>query len=214
MMLQRSAKEAGLDDKNLRTLQDITRPKLYPKFEWHSTGQKWEPGEPEPREDKTAVPSVYLINKTREIHHRLQASPFYVRPTQEVDVVRYGKRPHPVQPDVFILEHAGKRLNDGKYFPTELLCATGGAKLSMKELSALGGQSKEALTLEEMAAKELKRRREEREIQGDIDDDDEGNVSDIPPEEEEDEEVEDYAFNHYESEGDEDDDIGGGEPTF
>mmetsp|Transcript_21810 Transcript_21810/g.62111 ORF Transcript_21810/g.62111 Transcript_21810/m.62111 type:complete len:240 (+) Transcript_21810:104-823(+) len=219
LLLQRSAKEAGLDDKNLRSLQDITKPQLYPKFELHSSGQRRDQEDPDnAKAEKRSPSTVYLINKSREIHHRFQASPFHVRPTQEVDVVRYGKRPHPVQPDIAIMEHAGRRINNDSYFPTELLRTTGGAALSMKELNALDGSPKKAMSLEEIAANELKRRREERAARdGDSDneEEEEGNISDtIVHEEEEDEEVADYTINHYESEGEEEMDGGDGEATF
>jgi hypothetical protein len=39
LLLQRSAKEAGLDEGNLRGLQDITKPLLFPDYEWHSSGR-------------------------------------------------------------------------------------------------------------------------------------------------------------------------------
>ena len=38
LLLQRSAQEAGLDAGNLRSLQDITKPALFPDYEWHSNG--------------------------------------------------------------------------------------------------------------------------------------------------------------------------------
>jgi len=37
-LLKRSAAEAGLDDRHLKVLTDITQPPLYPAFLWHSAG--------------------------------------------------------------------------------------------------------------------------------------------------------------------------------
>jgi hypothetical protein len=41
-LLKRSAAEAGLDDRHLKVLSDITRPPLFPDFYWHSAGKYWE----------------------------------------------------------------------------------------------------------------------------------------------------------------------------
>jgi hypothetical protein len=206
LLLQRSAQEAGLDANNLRNLQDITKPKLYPDYQWHSTGHKWDPEEPvEPPAAKRSASTIYLINKTRELHHRFEQSPFYVRPTIESDVVRYGKRPRPVEPDISVLEHIPK-MADPDYMPPELLQKTT-TQLSMKELMATNGVPAKALTLEELAAQEVKRRREEAE--------EEGNLSDIEVEEDEEEdEVADYTANYYASDDDDGVDEGGDEATF
>lgn len=205
LLLQRSAQEAGLDANNLRNLQDITKPKLYPDYEWHSTGHKWDSEEPtiEPPAAKRSASTIYLINKSRELHHRFEQSPYYVRPTIESDVVRYGKRPRPVEPDISVLEHIPK-MADPDYMPPELLQKTT-TQLSMKELMATTAGvavPAKSLTLEELAAQELQRRREV------MDDQAEGNLSDIEVEEDEEEdEVADYTANYYAS----DDDDGGGD---
>lgn len=209
LLLQRSAQEAGLDANNLRNLQDITKPKLYPDYEWHSTGHKWDPEEPiEPPAAKRSASTIYLINKTRELHHRFEQSPYYVRPTIEYDVVRYGKRPRPVEPDISVLEHIPK-MADPDFMPPELLQKTT-TQLSMKELMATAGAPAKSLTLEELAAQELKRRREAMEAA------EEGNLSDIEVEEDEEEdEVADYTANYYASDDDDGGDDGGGdEATF
>jgi hypothetical protein len=197
-----------LDANNLRNLQDITKPKLYPDYEWHSTGAKWDPEEPvEPPAAKRSASTIYLINKTREIHHRFEQSPYYVRPTIESDVVRYGKRPRPVEPDISVLEHIPK-MADPDFMPPELLQKTT-TQLSMKELMATAGVPAKSLTLEELAAQELKRRREA------LDAEEEGNLSDIEVEEDEEEdEVADYTANYYASDDDEGGDEGGDEATF
>lgn len=41
-LLKRSAAEAGLDDRHIKVLTDITRPELFPDFLWHSNGQYWD----------------------------------------------------------------------------------------------------------------------------------------------------------------------------
>lgn len=223
LLLQRSAQEAGLDAGNLRNLEDITKPKLFPDYEWHSSGrQGHEPGDPaNPTASTSALPSpntiahnkrsastVYLINKSREMHHRFQNSPYYVRPTQEVDVVRYGKRPRPMEPDVAVLEHVGKTA-DPRYIPEELLQKIGDNQLSMKEMAKNNAPKK---TLEEMAAEELNRRQQAKDA---AEEGDEDELSDSPEQEDdEEEEVADYTANHFSSDDESAGDVGGDEATF
>jgi hypothetical protein len=216
LMLQRSAQEAGLDGSNLRSLQDITKPQLFPDYNWHSSGQLLGDAPPESTQAQKRSPStIYLINKSREMHHRFQTSPHYVRPTQEVDVVRYGKRPRPVEPDVAVLEDMGKKVAQAKYLPPELLQKTGIALLSMKELNASDslGPSK-VLTLEELATQELERRRREAATAEGEDGDGDENSDDAQEQDEEEEEVADYTTNYYESEDESDGGGDGGEATF
>jgi hypothetical protein len=210
LLLQRSAQEAGLGATSLKNIQDITRPQLFPDYEWHSSGRQLnQPQTASTRsEQQKAASTVYLIRKSRDIHHRFQNSPCYVRPTQEVDVNRYGKRERPLDPDVFFLSQIGKGA-DPRFFPPELL----------KTDSAFAGDgndgfSKKKLTLEEMAAVEMKKRRAAAE------DGEDGEDGDLPIQEEDEveEEVDDYITNYYAS----DDDSGGeggdgeegGEVTF
>jgi hypothetical protein len=178
-MLQRSAKEAGLDH-NLRTLQDITRPRLFPDYEWHSDGHirrhvsfvndeteemsmamsstKSNPNKPPTTTSTTAATiaarasSVYLINKSREIHQRFQSSSYYVLPTLEADVVRYSHQQqqlkqssssktyrnhdHPQRQQhsfedancMYVIEQMGRAANP-KYVPPELLKVSDGITL-------------------------------------------------------------------------------------
>jgi hypothetical protein len=212
LFMQRSAQEAGLDAGNLRNLHDITKAKLFPDFEWHSSGRRGHDELPEGAAASTGTvrnkaSTVYLINKSREIHDRFQNSPFFVRPKQEVDVVRYGKRPRPLEPDIFVLEHMGQAA-DERWMPKELLQKTGQGQKSMKELSGQNEDGpKKELTLEEMAAQELKRRQQAAEPEEGDD------LSDaVIVEEEEDEEADDYMIDHYES--DDESDGGGEEPTI
>lgn len=225
-MLQKSAQEAGLDAGNLRNLQDLTKPKLFPDYEWHSrgtVGHDLEPVDPEgeqvivtqkaPTAAKRSPSTVYLINKSREMHHRFQNSPFYVRPTQEVDVVRFGKRPRPMEPDINVLEHIGKTA-DSRFIPEELLEKKRRAQqLSMKELMNEDELDKPK-TLEELAAQELNERRLAEALAEEGDD---GDLSDaaLDQEDEEDEGDADYAVDHYASDEESDGGGGGGdEATF
>ena len=138
------------------------------------------------------------------MQHRFQNSASFVRPTQEVDVNRYGKRQRPMEPDVYFLSQIGK-VAASSQFPPELL---------VKDFSGDGdedGVATKKMTLEEMAANELTQRRqaaENKEEDGDADMADELNQ-----EEEVEEEVDDYITNYYASD-DEDDSVDGGEPTF
>jgi hypothetical protein len=227
LMLQRSAQEAGLDANNLRSLQEITKPRLFPDYEWHTNGttgheeDQLPSAAPEAAPSATSAPSaakrspstVYLINKSREFHHRFQNSPYYVRPTQEIDVVRFGKRPCPVAPDINVLEHIGKAA-DSRYVPEELLETKRRAQqLSMKELMSEDGPKK-AKTLEELAENELKERRLTAALAEEGED---GDISDtVEQEEEEDEGDGDYAIEHYDSDDESDGGGGGGgdEATF
>lgn len=211
LLLQRSAQEAGLDAGNLRHLQDITRPQLFPDLEWHSNGKMGhEHADPSSASASAKRPAstVYLINKSREIHHRFQSSSQYVRPTQEVDVVRYGKRPRPMQPDVNVLESIGKAA-DPRYLPKELLQNTSNS--TSKE--SADDAPKKALTLEELAAQELQRRKKNAELN---EEDEDANDDPSDQEPEEDEEVADYTTNYYASDDESDGGGGGGgdEATF
>jgi hypothetical protein len=219
LLLQRSAQEAGLDAGNLRGLQEITKPLLFPDFEWHSSGQNGHdptPASLQPAQSsskRATAPNIYLINKTREMHHRFQESPFYVRPSQEVDVVRYNKRPRPVEPDVHVAHSIGKTA-DPRYLPEELLPdkaipLTATTSLEVGEVGE-DGAPKRALTLEELAAEE---QRKKVSGQGDGEEGEEnGEFSDTElVEEEGEEEVADYTTNYFASDDESGDDGGGGD---
>jgi hypothetical protein len=113
-LLKRSASEAGLDDRHIKVLSDITRPPLFPDFLWKSTGHYWSEEEYNPTNNNdtnnikieqeeqvkptlkatTKLPTsmISLINKQREMTQRFQSSSYYVRPNTVVDVVRYRDR--------------------------------------------------------------------------------------------------------------------------
>jgi len=222
LLLQRSAQEAGLDAGNLRSLQDITRPQLFPDFEWHSSGRQGHDSTPplsaalQPLQSapssKKAASQIYLINKSREITQRFQDSPFFVRPSQEVDVVRYNKRPRPLEPDAHVAEYIGKTA-DVNYLPDELLPEMVPRFTSMVKPGELAedGTPKRALTLEELAAEELKQRKK---TAAGGEEEDQGELSDTQDVEEEDEEeVADYTTNYYASD-DESDGGDGDEAVF
>jgi hypothetical protein len=203
-LFQRSAQEAGLGGGSLKSIQDITKPKLFPEYEWHSSGRQLNQAETAPTrtEQQKAASTVYLIRKSRDIQHRFQNSPQCVRPAQEADVNRYGKRQRPMEPDVSLLSHIGKAA-DSRILPAELL------KQDFA-LDGTDGHSKRQLTLEDMASLELKQRRAAAEDAAEAED---GDLNDQNQEEDEDEEVDDYITNYYESE-EESDGGAGGEATF
>jgi hypothetical protein len=115
-LLKRSANEAGLDDRHIKVLSDITRPPLFPDFLWKSSGHYWNEEEdaalktqdllqqhPVKTETTTTPPSsttnkklpasmISLIHKQRELTKRFQYSSYYIRPTTTVDIVRYSDR--------------------------------------------------------------------------------------------------------------------------
>jgi hypothetical protein len=159
---------------------------------------------------RATAPNIYLINKSREMHHRFQDSPFFVRPSQEVDVVRYNKRPRPLEPDVHVAESIGKTA-DPRYLPEELFpdkVATLSSTASLK-VSEVGEDDtpKRALTLEELAAEE--QRKKAGPVTGE-----EGEEGDLSDTGEVDDEVADYAANYFASDDESDGDGGGDEAVF
>lgn len=198
LLLQRSAQEAGFTGSIKNNIQDITKPQLFPDFEWHSSGRQLnnqqETIPPTRSEQQKASSTVYLIRKSRDIQHRFQNSPYYVRPTQEVDVNRYGKRQRPLDPDVLLLEKIGKTA-DPRILPSELL-----KKDRSFSFDGTDGLSKQRISVEETLTKE----------DGE-DGDDAADLSDHNVHED-DEEVDDYIQDYYASE--EESDGGGGEATF
>jgi hypothetical protein len=120
-LLKRSASEAGLDDRHVKVLSDITRPPLFPDFLWKSSGNYWNEEEeidssnnninglglqPQQQQSmKSEAPSPAAVtprklpaamastnDKQREMNRRFQNAPFYIRPGVHVDIVRYSDR--------------------------------------------------------------------------------------------------------------------------
>lgn len=229
LLLMRSAQESGLGDHNLKSLTDITKPALFPDLIWNYQEVKGDSTTASSSSSSSSrvrsTQSAYLINKTREIDHRIQTSSHWVRPSQtQVDVVRYqsDKRSHrfvQTAPDMAVLEQMGKNLAmDDSYTPAELVPVfmTSNSKRRKRSLEAIAfaeGTGEKKPALEELEKKEIQRKIEESKRANVLDEDGEGgNLSDIPPEDEE-EEVEDYTMNYYASE-DESDGGGEAEATF
>ena len=178
---------------------------------------------------------MYLINKSREIQQWFQESPFYVRPSQEVDVERYNKRRRPLEADAHIAAFVGSKLADSKYIPTELFLSSSTSSVSksrhaiLMNESLVGGDDgvpthSRVLTLEELAAEELERKKNPSTHNNKSNntnnageeggEDQEGELSDTQDLEEEDEdEVADYMQDYYASD-DESDGSGGDEAVF
>ena len=238
MFLMRSAEECGLDSRNLRSLQDITRPALFPPIKLHSSGDNrmllvseqhhqtesngFKQEEESLNEAKKQVVGVKrtaqtlaLISKGREIHHRIQNSVFYVRPTKDVpDVVRHCDSARPPPPKIDASEVLAnclggrKRTKMGLYVPEELVS---GQKLQ----NSSKGEKYSSVILDNLnvlAAKERLRLgsidqapEEEEENKGD---DEYESTEDL-----EESDGEDYVRDYYESEGDYSDG-GDNEATF
>ena len=215
LYLKRSAKEAGLDDRNLR---DITKPcALFPPLTWHSNGTIWNEQDddeiPETTTKRTSS-TVYMIQKGREMRNRMQTL-YHVRPSQEQDVKRYHDKQQQEKDNVtsMSLSAVARRLGTS-YVPQELLPSSSAA-ISTELVS---GASPEKTTSAQKKAPgtNLQVLEEKEKTRG------EDNVEDASaldqtydqPSEEEDEAA-DYTMNYYESEGDEGDGGGDeGEPTF
>jgi len=228
MLLQRSAKEAGIEGGSLKNLQDITRPELFPDYLWHSEGHRghlpdvstsslsMKPPTSSTAAAKRSVSTVFLINKSREFHQRFQNSCFYVQPTVEADVVRYGKRQRSSvtmedHASIHILEQIGKTA-DPRYVPPELLKVSDVSFLNEMGLIEEGILSNHR-SLEELAAAERKQQQHraagEDGREGGTGDD--GNFSDFADPEEDEEEDVDYTTNYYASEDESDAEDGGGD---
>ena len=239
--LLRSAQEAGFDVRNLRALNNNSG-RIFPDLEWHSSGErrsndkdcdgggetgaaavKQEPNttnnnntDKEPVESNNRSPQqIYLISKSRELHHKFQSSIYYVRPPKDIpDVIRYSDPPNPPNIDSgAVLSHClggRKRTRAGVFVPEELC---GGQRTIVdRELLSRKRKLKE-LNLEELA----KKIRTEGDVVGGVNEEEEGGGDgddEVLLEEEEEESTgADYEKNYYESEGDES--AGSdGEPTF
>lgn len=225
----RSAEECGLDSRNLRSLQDITRPSLFPDIKLHSSGDnrllrllehqkegnaskpeesgvKLETKDEEPKKlagVKRSAQTLFLITKGREIHHRIQSSVFYVRPTKDVpDVIRYSDstKPPPQIDASAVLSNClrgRKKTKLGRYVPEELVSGQI-LNSTIAQIHDIGIGTGDNLV--ELEAKERRRKRlgsvDTGEADGDADED-------VVAEDEEEEDGEDYVKDYYESEGDE-----------
>lgn len=173
-------------------------------------------GAPAPEKPRSAE-TIYLISKSREIHHRFQSSVFYVRSTKEVpDVVRYSDRLRP-PPNIdasAVLSHClgGKkrtRGDGGGVFVPEELCG------GQRRVTGVGGMDEET----SKKAKGLNLAALARKIKSDGGMDKDGDGDDeevefgITEEDGEESDGADYVQNYYESDGDESNGSGG-EPTF
>jgi hypothetical protein len=212
LYLKRSAKEAGLDDRNLR---DIAKPcALFPPLTWHSNGTIWN------EEDDDDIPEtttkrtsqvVYMIQKGRDIRNRMQT--LYQGPSQEQDVKRYRDKKQQEKVDVTSMSLTGvaRRLGTS-YVPQELLpvSSTASTKLygASREKAASAPKKAPGTNLQVLEEKEKTGGEENVEETLALDE-----TYDQPSEEED--EAADYTMNYYESEGEEGDGGGDeGEPTF
>ena len=157
-----------------------------------------------PRTTKT----IYLISKSREIHHRFQWSVFYVRSTKEVpDVVQYSDRLRPL-PNIdssAVLSHClggekRTRGDGGGVFVPEELC--GGQRTGSAAMGKEKSKKAKGLNLSALARKI----RNDGGMDNDVEQKDSGDEEEEEQNREEDGEESDgadYAQNHYESDGDE-----------
>ena len=232
-----SAQEAGFDVRNLRT----SAAGMFSDLELHSSGErrlhqhetkmgkqmadvgagvKQEPGlaaaeaaaaasTEKPRSPET----IYLISKTRELHHKFQSSVFYVRSAKSEtmpDVVRYSDRLRPPSnvDSMAVLSHClgGRKrtLGDhGGVFVPEELCVGQRRVRSGSNTNEIDAKKSKGIDLDD-----------EEKNQKDGEDEDENDEDEDRLHEDDGEESDgaDYVTNYYESA---DESVGSdGEPTF
>jgi len=231
--LMRSAEECGFDSRNLRSVQEVTRPALFPDILWHSSGDQrmlhlmeqekaqaenvnGANGAPIPETPKKlsgvkrSLQAVYLIEKGVQIHNRIQNSVFYVRPSKNVpDAIRYSDstRPPPQIDASAVLSsclEGRKRTAMGRFLPEELVSGQVQVETGRLYSSIEAENAAKDVSLTDFENKEPQRPLDG--VEGQEDDEFEA-VS------EEEEDGEDYVTNYYESEGEESGG-GGGEATF
>ena len=217
LLLMRSAQESGLGDHNLSSLNDITKPALFPDLDWNYQDATTDSS---PAAKSRQSSTVYLINKGREIDHRIQTSSHWVRPSQtQVDVVRYQseKKSHrtlQLPSDHAIIEQMGKNLaTDEDYVPQELVPSAKRRKRAPEGDAANEDGTTQKPTLDDLEKQEVLKKREEA-GKANVLEEEGGEGSDAAPPDESEEEGEDYVRDYYESEGESD---GGGddaEATF
>ncbi|CAB9512327.1 expressed unknown protein [Seminavis robusta] len=221
LLLMRSAQESGLGDQNLKSLTDITKPALFPEMPWNYQDHQ-------STNESKLKQSTYLINKGREIDHRIQNSAHWIRRSQtQVDVVRYqsDKKSHrggsrqPVSVDVAVLEQMGKNLAaDEAYTPADLV--PNRRKKRSLEDGGTGGDDgdhkNKKPTLEELEHKERVRKREDAQRANNLEEEGEndGNLSDEVAPDDDEEEVEDYTKDYFASDDESAGDDGEAEATF
>jgi hypothetical protein len=175
---------------------------------------------------------TYMTNKQRELIAKWQASGHYVRPSQQVDVVRYGnyyksnRLARSVVQAVLNAMRSGaghgvtgagtaptntrnKLALDEQYVPSELIQTSTIAAGRMKSISG----KKSAKALERLAENERTGGGNAAANAGDEEGGDEFD-DDVLEEPAEEEDGEDYTTNHYNSDDDDGGDDGGDEPTF
>ncbi len=234
--LMRSAEECGLDSRNLRSLQDITKPALFPDMKLHSAGDNRmlrllerqeeeerikmeenggggtaQESKPKPLSGvKRSQQTVFLMTKGREIHQRIQSSVFYVRPTKDVpDVVRYSdvmKAPPQIDASAVLSNCLGGRKR------TKMGLYVPEELVSGQRVNISGGHESSARNDVNLADLEANERQQNR--YGQQVDEGDGDQDDVLGEVDEGEESDgEYGKDYYDSN---DDDDGGddGEPTF
>lgn len=150
-LLKQSAKEAGVD--STAALEDITRPRLYPDFQWRSDGAGYWDTEDSSMEGAISSPkrlakTIQLMNKQRELAARFQTVYKHLHETEDL-------ASQSVPPDEQLLQSFSKTnrklVNDTRYFPTDLVAE--------KKVKATTKTKKESVLtkLEALASKEESR---------------------------------------------------------
>lgn len=227
--LKRSAQEAGLDDRHIKLLSDITRPAFYPDVLWRANGDGyWHENSHDNHDSSTdglittkRSPSIMnTIQKQRELMNRFQKSYQYVRPDVMVDIERYSTLHDAaarLPPDVAVLQSLGrnrKLATDGRYFPTELIFPNrrSSSNDTNKKKGTKNKRTKKiSSNLEDHDDNNHNDDNNNHEDSDDDEDDDPDNPLDATIGDEDEEEDVDYTTNYYDSDNnDDDDDAGGG----
>lgn len=232
LQLQKAAEDCGFDARNLRSLQ--SQPDLFPGIELHSSGfpmrvvrQKEaevgggkqqnkgnndDDGKPVALKGvKRSAATNKLIQKGREISHRMQSSVFYVKHTKDVpDVIRYNsntsKEEASIVDKVMIRCLGGRQLTKaGLFLPDELV--HGGRRKRTSEFGSEYNEDGKKLSLGELESREKLRLRRMRLGLEDDDENKDQEFADDEIDQEEEEEFEGgYGVNHYDSDREEDED--------
>lgn len=228
MLLQKSAAEAGIDEKSAITM---LRPPHFPEMLWHSSGRYMTPEEeaafrtaelqkkkPNLQFIKRSAAMTFLVRKQRQLSEYFEGSAQHIQHIPpHLDIHRYKENGqsdrNPDRPDIVVREALGK-LATTEHLPEELL--GGAASIRRKNRKRRRNADGTFIDLDEFEKKE-RHGADGPTGANSEDESEEVDELELAPgvdDEEEEEDNQDYTTNYYESEDDSDGGGDGGEPTF